>query len=333
MNLRKLHSAALVLLILFSAGCKPSASVDSTKAVKSNEKIGAFSADTAYKYVAEQVAFGPRVPGTAAHDSCANYIVERLHGLGPDTVIVQTGTVTAFNGDVLPIKNIIAQYNKFQTKRILLAAHWDTRPWANRDDSHEKRLLPADGANDGGSGVGVLLEIARNLAEKSPSVGVDLFFIDAEDYGDSSGFSENSDTWCLGSQYWADNVVPYTADNMPVYGILLDMVGGRDARFNYEAFAQENATKPTVKVWSEAESLGYGERFPRSIGGAVTDDHVVLTRAGIPTTDIIELNNPETLSFPPSWHTHNDNLSNIDKETLQVVGDVVLNVVYKEKPF
>ncbi len=333
MRLRNLPVVAFALLMLSSTGCKPTASVDSTQETTPVQALGSFSADSAYKYIEDQVSFGPRVPGTEPHELCADYIVEQLEKTNPDTIIVQTGVVTAFTGDILPIKNIMASYNSDQTKRILLCAHWDTRPWANRDASIERRQHPADGANDGGSGTGVLLEFARNFAMKSPSIGVDLLFIDAEDYGDANGFTENTSTWCLGSQYWSENMVPYTSDNMPVYGILLDMVGGRDARFNYESFALENAPMITRKIWSNAERLGYGDMFPRTVGGAVTDDHMILTRAGIPTTNIIELNNHETQSFPPSWHTSNDNMSNIDKRTLQAVGDIVLDVVYTEKPF
>ncbi len=327
--------ASLFIIVAVFTACKSKTQADSSSTTTTPKAtvLGAFSADSAYRYIADQVNFGPRVPGTAAHTACRDYIVAKLKDFGADSVITQNATVTAFNGDVLPISNIIAGFNTANSKRILLAAHWDTRPWADNDITIEKRHRPIDGANDGGSGVAVLLEIARNLALKAPSVGVDLLFLDAEDYGDNSGFGENPDTWCLGAQYWADNIVPYRADNMPVYGILLDMVGGRDAHFNYEAFALQNAPTPTRKVWSEAEQLGHASRFIRKVGGAVTDDHVVLTRAGIPTTDIIELNNPETMSFPPTWHTLDDNLANIDKETLKVVGDVVLNVVYKEKPF
>lgn len=296
--------------------------------------LGEFSADSAYKFIAEQVAFGPRVPGTTPHRECRRYLINRLRGFNPDSIFVQDGEVTAFNGDRLPITNIIARYNTSTPRRILLVAHWDTRPWADKEDNIDERHQPFDGANDGGSGVGVLLEIARNLSIKAPNIGVDIMFVDAEDYGDTSGFDQKEDTWCLGTQYWINHgMKPYSSDDLPVYGILLDMVGGRNARFHYEYFSQENATKPTIKVWSEAERLGHNDKFIRSIGGAVTDDHVFLTRNGIPTTDIIETLNSETSSFPPTWHTLDDNLTNIDKNTLKAVGETVLNVVYKEKQY
>ncbi|MDE6207945.1 MAG: M28 family peptidase, partial [Muribaculaceae bacterium] len=307
------------------------ASVSTAKA----EIIGHFSADSAYRNIAQQVAFGPRVPGTEAHRQCKDYIVSELMRYGVDSVLVQEAEVTAFNGDRLPIYNIIAGFNTNRTarRRVLLVAHWDTRPWADQDLDVSKRSKPIDGANDGASGVGVLLEIARNLGQLKPSIGVDLLFVDAEDYGRNSGFEDNSESWCLGTQYWVSHMIPYREDNLPYYGILLDMVGGRDAKFHYEYFSQQEARTPTIKVWSEAERLGFGDIFVREVGGAVTDDHVFITNAGIPTTDIIESNNPVTSSFNPTWHTTDDRLENIDRRTLDAVGKTVLNVVYKEKPF
>lgn len=327
---------ALLCAILALAGCRSNAGTSSEGSGQQHpaaKALGSFSADSAYRYVADQVDFGPRVPGSEGHKACREYIINTLERMQPDTMIVQNAVVTAYDGTELPISNIVAQYNKAQSRRVLLVAHWDTRPWADREDREEERSRPILGANDGGSGVGVLLEIARNLAIKEPSVGVDLLFVDAEDYGRSDSFDRQDDTWCLGSQYWVDHMVPYKAENLPVYGILLDMVGGVNARFHYEDFSTRNASTPTIKVWSEAEALGYGDRFIRKVGGATIDDHIVLTRAGIPTTDVIELCNEQTYSFPPTWHTHDDNMSNIDRSTLKAVGETVLNVIYKEKPF
>ena len=206
-----------VLMLILSTGCKGTPKTDGRErasAEKPGVRLGAFSADSAYNYIAGQVSFGPRVPGSDGHRACRDYIVETLRRHGADSIIVQQATVEAYNGDRLPISNIIAGFNLQSAKRILLAAHWDTRPWADMETSETLRQRPIEGANDGGSGVGVLLEIARNFAAKRPSVGVDLFFIDAEDYGNSDGFGMNADTWCLGSQYWAQNMVPYKADNL-----------------------------------------------------------------------------------------------------------------------
>ncbi len=335
-----MRQVAIFLLCALIAGTSTSSCGGNRKAETAKEtdnptaatnRLGSFNADSAYRYIEEQVAFGPRVPGTAAHDSCRDYLVDFFERVGADSVFVQKGEAVAFNGDRLPISNIIAGFNTDKPRRVALAAHYDTRPWADKDNTHEQRQKPIPGANDGASGVGVIMEIARNLALKRPDVGVDLILFDAEDYGNADSFSDSEDTWCLGSQYWAAHIAPYTVANKPVYGILLDMVGGRNARFHYEVYSWTNARLPSIKVWSEAERLGLSHIFIPELGGAVVDDHIQMTAAGIPTTDIIELQNTETQTFPPYWHTLRDDMSNIDRSTLDAVGSTVLNVVYKER--
>lgn len=324
----------IVLLAWTSSACDYTAKKNtdqSEQPSRFSRLKGSFNADSAYRYIAEQVSFGPRVPGSEGHKQCGDYIIRKLNDFYADSVIVQEATVTTFNGKTLPIRNILGRYNPDSDHRILLAAHWDTRPWADNEHDLELRNKPIAGANDGASGVGVLLEIARNLYLEAPDCGVDILFTDAEDYGNSNGFGNNDDTWCLGTQYWVKHM-PYGASDKPRYGILLDMVGGRNARFHYEMFSRENAPSPTFRVWSEARNLGYDDRFINEVGGMITDDHVYLTRAGIPTTDIIENKNEQTLSFPPTWHTHQDDMKNIDKSSLEAVGRTVLNVVYNEKP-
>ena len=322
-----------VLTVAAACGAKQQETVAPAAAEPQDLLLGSFNADSAYSYVDKQVSFGPRVPGTPGHAACRDYIVEKLRVAGADSVYLQNATVTAFNGDKLPITNIMASFNTVSasTRRILLVAHWDTRPWADREKDSTLRRQPIAGANDGGSGTGVLLEIARNLGLQRAAVSVDILFVDGEDYGDDTGFGGDESSWCLGTQHWVENM-PY-GDNLPLYGILLDMVGGRGAKFHYEYFSQANAPTPTIKVWGEAERLGFNDVFVRSVGGAVTDDHIFLTRAGIPTTDIIETLNDQTQSFNPTWHTLDDNMSNIDRSTLNAVGCTVLNVVYKEKAF
>lgn len=304
--------------------------VQETAAAPQAAVTDAFSADSAYAYVERQVAFGPRVPGTQGHDACRDWLVSTLRGFGPDTLIVQHGQMKAFTGEVLPLSNIFASFNSRATRRVLLVAHWDTRPWADSESDPGKRQQPIPGANDGGSGTAVLLEIARNLAEKAPEAGVDILLVDGEDYGDSEGAGDRSDTWCLGSQMWVKDM-PYTPANTPAYGILLDMVGAPGAVFPREYFSQQLAPNVVAKVWNEAGRLGFADIFLKSEGGAVTDDHLVLSTAGIPTVDIIESQHPATGSFGPAWHTHADDMSNIDRRTLGAVGKTVLNVVYKEK--
>lgn len=331
MNRQFVYLLAIVLACLLTCGCKGSSGKTTDTSTNSKTKlIGNFNADSAYAYVAQQVAFGPRVPGTPGHEQCAAYLVDKLRSFGADTIIEQRTTVTAFNGDVLPINNIFASFNSKAPNTVLLVAHWDTRPWANMESANSDRTKPIPGANDGGSGVGVLLEIARNLGIKKPDCGVDILLVDAEDYGSDDGFTNNDKSWCLGSQYWI-NHMPYSSVNRPIYGILLDMVGGVDAKFHREHFSHHNAKLPTVKVWSEASALGFDGVFVNKVGGAVVDDHVFITEAGIPTTDIIENINDVTGTFPATWHTLDDNMDNISKSSLDAVGKTVLNVIYKEK--
>lgn len=287
-----------------------------------------FNADSTYSFIYDQVKMGPRVPGSAAHDRCEHYITSSLKAYGADTVSVQRATVTAFDGTRLPMANIMASFNTSAPRKILLLAHYDTRPWADEEEDESLRHKPIDGANDGGSGVGVLLEIARQIGMKSPEIGVDMLFTDVEDYGTSDG-EESDGSWCLGTQYWADSN-PYMGSLRPDYGILLDMVGGTGAVFTREYTSTRLAPDVVNRVWGTAASSPYSSRFSNEIQGAAMDDHIYVNKTGIPCIDIIEIANPQTGSFPPSWHTHADNMSSIDRSTLKAVGQVVMDVIYSE---
>ncbi|MBQ9073830.1 MAG: M28 family peptidase [Muribaculaceae bacterium] len=325
----RVHIIALMLLSLIAGGCNAgssSKSADETPVVAQRNAKQQFSADSAYRYVKQQVEFGPRVPGTDSHVDCARFLTAELSRHGADTVIEQKTVVTAFNGDRLPIINILGRYNLNASRRVLLVAHWDTRPWADAEKDVSKHSTPIPGANDGGSGVGVLLEIARNLKLESPAVGVDILLTDAEDYGNTGG---DDDSWCLGTQYWVKNM-PYNQGNLPIYGILLDIVGGIDAKFYREYFSEYYAQPVNDKVWAVAASSGFGEKFINTRQGAVTDDHVYINAAGIPCIDIIECANQATGSFPPTWHTLADDMRSIDKSSLKAVGQTVLNTIYQE---
>lgn len=322
----KLAIAAAVLM----TSCAGTASKKSEREAPKYESAVKFNADSAYSYIKKQVEFGPRVPGTANHKACANYLIEELKRHGVDSVYTQTATVTAYTGETLPITNIIGSINPETPSRVLIAAHYDTRPWADNDDDEAVRDTPIDGANDGASGVGVILELARALKDNRPDIGVDFLLVDAEDYGESSGLTSNEDSWCLGTQYWADNT-GYTSDNRPKYGIVLDMVGGRDAKFHREYYSVRNAPAVVNKVWGAAARAGYSSFFPNRVGGALIDDHLFISRAGIPCIDIVECNNSRTGSFPPTWHTLQDNINNIDTAPLRAVGQTVLDVILSEK--
>ena len=285
-----------------------------------------FNADSAYSHVARQVEMGPRIPGTPSHGKCVEYIISHLQACSPDTIIVQQATVDNHRGGSVDVKNILARYNMGTPHRVLLLAHYDTRPWADNDPDAANHTQPVPGANDGASGVGVLLELARLMSEQSPSTGVDILFVDAEDAGDDN----NEESWCVGTQAWlATN--PYNGTARPVYAILLDMVGGEGAVFRREIVSDYFARNVNDRIWAVAAASGYADRFVNASGGGVTDAHVFVNRAGIPTVDIIDAAHPATGSFPPTWHTVADDINSISKETLKAVGQTVANVIYSEK--
>lgn len=285
-----------------------------------------FDADSAYQFVANQVNFGPRVPNSEAHKACAKYLENELKRFGAKT-FVQEMNLTAYDNTRLEAKNIIGSYNPENSKRVLLFAHWDSRPYAD-EDIRENHLKPIDGADDGASGVGVLLEIARQLQQNSPSIGIDIIFFDAEDYGPPS-FNRKyvQDPWCLGSQFWAKK--PHVPNYKAEYGILLDMVGSKNATFYKEQTSVRYAAPVVEKVWTTARDLGYGKYFINASGGGITDDHqYVISGRGIPCIDIINYDPNSSTGFAHYWHTHKDNMDIIDRETLHAVGHTLLEVIY-----
>jgi hypothetical protein len=290
-----------------------------------------FNADSAWHYIDTQVAFGPRVPNTPEHLACAEYLSDKLSAFGAE-VIVQEAQVTAFDNTLLNIRNIIGQFQPEKNDRIVLYAHWDTRPFADYDPDPAKRDMPIDGANDGGSGVGVLLEIARHLSDNPTYPGIDIIFFDAEDYGqpDHRQLAYQPDTWCLGSQYWGQN--PHKKNYYARFGILLDMVGAKNAEFYREQYSLQMAPKLVDHIWGIAGELGYSARFNYQRGGMITDDHVyVYKHLKIPSVNIIQYEPGSPTSFGHYWHTHDDTMENIDRETLKAVGQTVLEVIYREK--
>ena len=322
-----------MLYILFAAAmisCSQTPSSSSAKVESQpvkQQNVPAFDADSAWVFVENQVKFGPRVPNSEAHVACGNYLTSELKRFGAQ-VYEQEATLTAYNGTQLKAKNIIGSYNPENSKRVLLFAHWDSRPYADHDKDPANQMKPIDGADDGASGVGVLLEMARQFSTKSPAIGIDIIFFDAEDYGTPEFVKEyKENTWCLGAQFWAKNphVKGYKAD----FGILLDMVGAKNASFFKEATSMRYAPQIVEEVWSTARDLGYGKFFINAEGGAITDDHqyVILGR-NIPCIDIIYTDPESDNGFGPHWHTQNDTMDNIDRETLKAVGQTVLQVVY-----
>lgn len=288
-----------------------------------------FSADSAYAFVAEQVGFGPRVPGSAAHGKCAAMLEKRLKDFGAESVTVHSPVISTPYARDVKISNIFARYNSGAPRRILLLAHWDTRPVAEEDPDPEKRELPIPGANDGASGAAVLLEIARILGQNPlPKVGVDLLFVDAEDSGNHS----DDMTWCLGTQAWLkDYPSGVPGAYSPEYAVLLDMVGGKDARFHREMFSDSHSPGTVNEVWAAAAAAGARDLFVNGTGGAITDDHVFFNKSGIAAIDIIESRNSRTGGFNPTWHTHADNMDNISAKTLEGVGKTLIYLLYNKK--
>jgi hypothetical protein len=283
-----------------------------------------FNADSAYAFISKQVGFGPRIPNSESQKKCAEWLEKKLKQYTPH-VIVQTGTVTAHTGESLRMYNIMARFKPESSNRVLLCAHWDTRPFADMDEGNKNRRF--DGADDGGSGTGVLLEIARQIAQKPTDAGIDIVLFDVEDYGTTDGGNES---YCLGSQYWSKN--PPVPGYFAKYGILLDMVGAKGARFAKEGFSMQVAPSVVEKVWSAAARLGYADLFTQEMAPGVTDDHYFVRKhTGIPVIDIINYgkHNGDN-GFGAHWHTGDDNLTVIDKTVLKAVGQTVLDVIYNE---
>ena len=287
-----------------------------------------FNADSAYNYVKKQLDFGPRVPGSVAHKQCADWFVNFFSDKA-DTVYVQDFRTRLYDGRGIDGKNIIAAFNPEAKKRILLAAHWDSRPFADHDPDKNNWNTPIDGANDGASGVGVLMEIARILNDNPVNIGVDIILFDLEDYGAPYFLNlMTNDDWALGSQYWAKN--PHIYNYRAYFGILLDMVGASNAKFPKEYYSQQFAPALSNDVWKIARELGYDEYFTNELGHPINDDHIYVNAiARIPMIDIIHLENNSESSFYPYWHTVKDNIEQIDPKTLGMVGDVVVNVLYR----
>ena len=298
------------------------------KKPKVKVEIPNFNSDSAYFFVEQQVNFGPRVISSKAWDNCSKYLTNKLESYNAK-VIVQQAPITTYDQKKHTLRNIIGSYSPEKNNRIALFAHWDSRHVADYDTINTSK--PILGANDGGSGVGVLLEIARNLDLKNPKIGVDIIFFDAEDYGqpENSKFPIMNDSWCLGSQHWSKN--PHKQNYFAKYGILLDMVGGKDAEFWQESISSYYASNIIKKVWDVAHNIGYSNFFIYKNSPQIMDDHYyVNTIAGIHTIDIIEYDPFSKTNFNKHWHTHADNMNNVDRKTLKAVGQTVMNVIYSE---
>jgi len=274
-----------------------------------------FDGAAAMALVRDQVAFGPRVPGTSGHARQLAWMLARLDSLGPAPAVDTFTHVTA-GRDTLTLYNLQLRFRPEATRRILILTHWDTRPTSDEADDSVGRATPVPGANDGASGTAILLELAKMLDAVPPPVGVDLLFVDGEDYG------PDVDDMFLGAKRYASRL---GESGRPVYGLLLDMVGDADPRFPVEEISAQAAELVVRKVWRAAERLGYREYFPSSVGLRVFDDHVPLIEAGLPTASLVDF---EYGLYNQYWHTPQDTPENVSATTLGMVGEVVAELIY-----
>jgi glutaminyl-peptide cyclotransferase len=289
-------------------------------------KVPNFSADSAFNFVASQLEFGPRVPNTGSHKAASEWKLDLLKSYaGENGVYAQRFTYPGYDGDTLELVNIIAAFNPSSTDRIMLCAHWDSRPRSDADADPSLAVQPVLGADDGGSGVAVLLELARLFKDNPPPFGVDIILFDGEDYGKEGDL----DNYFLGSRYWAQN--PPVPGYQPRFGILLDMVGGKGARFPKEVYSLNAAPSLVNELWSLASEMGYSDLFPDEVGLPIQDDHVILNQyTSFKTIDIIHHRRPfgDMTGFPDYWHTSKDNLDIIDKTVLDAVGKLMVELIY-----
>lgn len=281
-----------------------------------------FDAQKAFSYLVAQTNFGPRNPGSSGHSNCLSYLRNEMLSFTP-SVNNQPFTVSGYDKEVLKLTNIISSFNPTATTRILLLAHWDSRPRAENDKDPKKRNKPILGANDGASGVAILMEIARQVKEHPPGVGVDIVFVDGEDYG------KEGDTrfYLLGAKYFAKNLPPGFA---PAFGILLDMVGDKDLQIPKDRYSMEYAPDIVDLVWSTARNLKIPQFIDAPSRGWTTDDHIPINEAGIKCIDLIDFEYPDASNR--YWHTTEDTPDKCSPESLEAVGTVLLNVIYQYKP-
>lgn len=276
----------------------------------------AFSGSAAYGYAKAQVDFGPRVPGSPAAQRAGDWIIEQMRARA-DTVMVQTWTHTTASGKKLPMRNILARFRPELAERVLYVTHWDSRPISESASSDVERKMPVPGANDGASGVGLFVALGDVFRQQKPTVGVDLLFVDGEDYGE---FGPPDVDVLIGSTYFASHLP--SPDYRPLYGVVWDMIGDSDLRIPYETHSFQRAPEVVARVWQTAADLGYGSIFVQESGGPVTDDHLPLLKAGLRVIDVIDL------TYPPH-HTPQDTMDKISVKSLGIIGDVATALVMR----
>ncbi len=323
----RIGKPARLLLILFLVSVSCTNQESGLKFSEQGREVPVFKSDRAYQYVEGQLAFGPRVPGTEAHFAAKEYFADHFKQLAGDRAVFVQSFEQEVYGELLPFYNVLASFGTDKTDRILLAAHWDTRPRGEKDPEFPEKPIP--GADDGASGVAVLMELANIFAEHDLPVGVDILLFDGEDYGEEGDL----DNYFIGSRYWGQH--PPVPGYSPRFGILLDMVGGEGARFPKEGYSMNFAPNLVDEVWAIAASRGYSDLFVDERGGRIADDHVIVEQyTGIPMINIIHhsLNASGGVDFPPYWHSQQDDIDIIDPDVMQAVGEVLLELIYNRIP-
>ncbi len=317
----------LFLFIAILTGCGGKKQQTGAAGLSNPTTVPDFNADSALAHVIAQCKFGPRIVGSEAHEACGDFLTDKFRRYG-FSVSRQEAEFVRYDGIKMKGYNIIAQLDPKASSRILIGAHWDSRPWADNDPNPANYKTPISGANDGASGVAVMLEVARLLQSQKPETGIDFVCFDAEDAGTprwAEKGEDASDTWCLGSQLWAN--APHATGFR--FGILLDMVGGQGAHFYREGFSMQYASSVVEQIWAAARQAGFSTYFKNEDGGYITDDHLPVNRiARIPMADIIPYYPTAESGFGPTWHTVNDTAESIDKNTLKAVGQTILQLIY-----
>jgi len=296
----------------------------------------AFSGESTLGYIKTQLDFGPRVPGTPGHRRTGDWIVAEMKKRS-DSVVVQSFTHVTAKGDTLPLRNILARINPAAQQRVLYVTHWDTRPTADEDPNLGNKRLPIPGSNDGASGVALLMGIADALKKTAPIYGVDLLFVDGEDYGSFDGYNADSaltKSWdvLIGSTYFANHLP--SSDYRPIFGVLFDMIGDKDLQIYQESNSISAAPEVVSRVWQTAADLGYSNYFISQNNQAVTDDHVPLLKRGLRVIDVIDIDyctqGTDCVGTPRNLHhTMQDTFDKVSAKSLQIVGDVAVTLVTK----
>ena len=275
---------------------------------RAGPRPGKFDGESALRYAKAQLDFGTRIPGTPGAQRAGDWIIARMRERA-DTVVIQSWTQTLSDGRQLPLRNILAGFRPDLKDRVLYVTHWDTRPMSDEDEDPAKRHLPMPGANDGASGVGLLVAVGDALKKTPPAVGVDFLFVDGEDYGD---FGHMTDV-LMGSTYFASHLP--SPGYRPIFGVLWDMIGDRDLLIKREPNSVAQAPEVVQRVWDAAKQLGHDDVFVDQQTYPITDDHIPLLRAGLRVIDVIDLEYPY-------HHRPSDTLDKISAKSLSIVGDV-----------